>query len=158
MQPLSFYPGEDESQLKESFVRYKARLPLASDFEVAEKVFEGRPHSAQRSAQAAILWGKDLDVQSEVVELRRKGDVDEPTISREQLTTEILALARNEHLVPIKERLDAYKLAAHINGFIERSGTQVNVQVNRVMQIKDHGDNDAWEQQARIQQQRLASN
>lgn len=155
VQPVTFYEGEDPASFKLAFIQYKARHPTVSDFDVATKVFEGTEHSAQRIGQAAYAWGRDLDVLEAVQQLRRGGLDEEPTISKEQLSAEILAIARNDVQIETKERLNAYKLVAEINGFVNKSGPSVALQINRVMQVRDHGSDDDWEERAKAQQARL---
>lgn len=152
-QPIPFYEGESEAHLREAFVEYRARQLAKSDFEIASFVFQGLPNSAQRAGMAAIVWGQDLSILDEVQERRRKG-FDESIVSKDVLTAEVLAIARTDQ-VGVKERLEAYKLAATMNGFIEKGNGGVNVQVNRVMIVKDHGSDDNWEESVKVQQQRL---
>lgn len=54
-----------------------------------------------------------------------------------------------------KDQLSAAKQYAELMGFVEKPGTNVTVNVNRVMQVKDYGTDDEWEQKALAQQRRV---
>lgn len=60
--------------------------------------------------------------------------------------------------IPVEDRLKAIRLYADIRGFIDKQGATINNNIlttNKVMLVKDHGDDERWEQQLAAQQARL---
>lgn len=60
--------------------------------------------------------------------------------------------------VHVDDRLKAMRLYADIRGFIDKQGANVvvnNLTQNKVMLVRDHGSNEAWEQAAAEQQRQL---
>lgn len=75
--------------------------------------------------------------------------------TKEMIVFEILSVARQAENK--ETRLKAYELAAKMQGWIEKGGTNVNlnVQNNRVMIVRRHDTMEEFEAAARAQQDRL---
>ena len=156
-QPVPLFEGEDEAELKREFARLWARHPTFSHLDIGTQLFKDR-REPLRGLQAGAVWVRELDVLEMVKEFERNGEAEEDVASKDQITREVLALARN-NMVETKDRLAAYRLAAELNGQIEKPGANINVAIaNRVMMVTDHGTNDEWEAKAFEQQQRLLEN
>ena len=124
-------------------------------FQAAMEAWGG---DAGEACRHTLLWKNDPEVVKFLSELRTKSDpVD--TIA-DKVETSLLAwrLANDEDVKPY-ERISALRLYAEINEFISKkeskANAQVNVQTNKVMLVKDHGNDEDWEQKVALQQAKL---
>ena len=79
--------------------------------------------------------------------------------SKAALAREAWTIATNPQ-IHVEDRLKAMRLYGDVRGFIEKQGTVINNNVltnNKVMMVKDHGSDDAWERRMMEQQTRLIS-
>jgi hypothetical protein len=155
LRPVPIFEGEDEASLKREFAETWAKHPSFTAYDVGAYVFRNlrEPH---RGSQAAHVWSKELDVLEMVAELKRQGGANAANADKEQVKLELLAIARGTR--DPKEAVGAYKLYAEIEGWVGKNETNVNVAVvNRVMKVRDHGDDDQWEDRARRQQAALTA-
>lgn len=146
-----------EALLKEAFVREWLRT--GDVYKAGLTVF---PSDTGRAMRAAWEWPNDPDIlaykQELIIENEVAGHIaGMPT--KHELAREIYLLAQSSG-EPLEERLAAYELSAKIMGYIERPSLNVNnntlnVTNNRVMVIKDHGDDASWESAAARQQRGL---
>lgn len=154
--PVIIREDESETELREKFARLRAQFPTLNDFEVASECFKGLPDAPARAGAAAMSWGRDAGILARVEDLRRVGWADDSDIAEDVLCREVLALARQQTGVEVKDRLKAYEIVAEIKGYSKKGQTNVNVAVvNRVMKVTDHGDDTAWEARVEAQQRGL---
>lgn len=112
--------GENEAELKASFILLCAKHKKRSPFEIGEYVFRNLRDGAVRGAQAGMIWFGDLEVREAIDEARQGGKFDkhiESDAKKQVYENEILAIARNSEMAA-KDRLAAYELAAKMNNFI----------------------------------------
>lgn len=108
---------------------------------------------------AASKWIHDDFVIAESARIKTEGfEQHDKEELRDELINEMMKIVRNEKLF-VDDRVKAGKLAAEIKGLIEKPQTNINnnnvVTSNRVMIVKDHGDNDSWEKRLLEQQRAL---
>lgn len=124
-------------------------------FACAKEVFGDDSGAA---LQVHTVWPRDgtvLDFQQEYVETHGGLSV---LPEKDKFARDVYDLAQGEKDPDI--RLRAFKLYGDIMGYIEKPGTQVNIQnntTNKVMKIIDHGNVDEWAAKLDVQQSRLVS-
>jgi hypothetical protein len=124
--PIRILEGEDEAALKQRFIDLCARWPDRTPEEVGAYVFSDLVDPVLRGQHAGLTWSRQLEVQEAIRLLRLSGGSVSELPSKEQLVSEVLAIARNER-VDAKERNGAYKLALEAMGLITK---QVDKTVN----------------------------
>lgn len=142
---------------KELFAELLLRDPQ-NPFRVALAIY---PDDTPRALKIATEWPRDI----EVVTLQ-KAMVDEAgemafVVTKAQLAQLAMKLATQEVMDPQDRasRVKAAELAAKIVGAIEKpvaaTINNTNVLVNRVMVVKDYGNDEQWEQKGMASQANL---
>lgn len=127
IQPPPINEGEDELQLKLQYARMVARNPRER-FTGGYKIFPGE-HDYGRALQVQA-WYFDQIVQDEIGRLTVGDEDDDP---QEQFETEVMNRARQ---ADDREAIGFYKLAAELKGYVQKGGTNINVnQDNRVVNV-----------------------
>ena len=146
---------KQENLMKDMFAGALLRQP-DNPFAAACKVFGLDTASALR---AASEWINDTYVLTKQAELLDSLGEETFIPSRLTLARKVWELAESPGSEK-KDRIAAYKLYAEIQGYIEKGvGAIVNnntiVNQNRVMVVKDFGDDDSWENKAVEHQTKL---
>lgn len=145
---------QDEAALKTAFAAALLKTPT-EPFTAALIVFGV---DTGRALRAAHEWYKDPFVTAECERLKSEGFTKHNKEElRDELIDEMMKIVRNEKAF-VDDRVKAGKLAAEIRGLIEKPQTNINnnvVTANKVMVVKDHGNNDDWEKRLLEQQRGL---
>lgn len=142
---------EDEQELKAKFAEALLRTPT-DPFRAAMALFG---NDTVRALEVANSWPVDLAV------LQRQADLLEQFGPDEYLPTKATVARRiyevGETAADVKDKLAAYKLYADIRGFMPKGETNNNIVVNnnRVMVVRDFGNDEQWETAAASQQAKL---
>lgn len=146
----------DVSALKKQFAGFLYREP-GNPFKAAQAVFLDDIGSA---CKYAMEWNIDPEVLEEIERL--KTTVKDEDVLPSKIETGLAAwnLANCEYLKG-SDRVNALRLLAEIAGHISEKTSKIdlktNIPINRVMLVKDHGENSDWEQQLLDQQSRLVN-
>lgn len=143
-----------EQMQKEAFVTEWLRT--GDPFKAAHTVFPADPGRAMR---ASWEWTKDADVLEYRQALLSATDGCAGIPSRNELARELYQFIGN---IEDKElRLSGYELFAKMMGYIEKPSPVTidnrHVTVNKVLVVRDHGSDDAWERQLSENQKRLTA-
>lgn len=146
----------DVSALKKQFAAALYTQPL-NPFQAALDVFGEDIGSA---CKYAVEWLHDAEVLEEIESLKNAGD--ESDMMPDKLKAASLAWElANCTWLKGTDRVNALRLFAEIAGHMPDKTINKNIKqenpVNRVMLVKDHGDNSEWEQQLLNQQARLVN-
>lgn len=101
----------------------------------------------------AMNWPNDEFVISEMQRLLDENGPEHYLPSKFDLARLVWGVADNAK-IDTEDRLKAAKQYADLMGFIEKTPS-VQVQINRVMQVKDYGSDDDWERKALEQQRKV---
>jgi hypothetical protein len=146
-------PRMDEHELKLAFARALLYSPNAA-FNVASALL---PDDAGKALKMAHFWPRDPVVIEEQKRILAEEGEEHFLPTRFQLARKVWDTAENAVYDDDKAKL--LKLFAEVLGFIEKpnagSTTNVNIQQNRVMIVKDHGSDSDWEKAAQRQQHAL---
>ena len=141
----------DETLLKDKFAEALLRSPNDA-FGVACQIFGS---DTMRALEVSTSWPLDFYV------LQKQADLIEAQGDEAFLPTKA-ELARRIFTVgdtatDPKDKLSAYKLYAEVRGFIVKADNVTNLQVNnnRVMVLRDFGSDAEWETKASKQQSKL---
>ena len=140
-----------QEELKIEFAKAWLRYP-DDPYAAAKFAFPGEGNRGL-ALQAAYLWVND----SFVLEQRKQLIEIAPEVGlpgKEDQLRDLYAIAANQEIDP-KERVAAHKLYAEIKGYLQQKGPEVNVTLQSVMLVKDHGSDAEWEERARAQQRTL---
>lgn len=144
---------EDEQDLKERFAEALLRSPT-DPFRAALAIFGNDTVSALKASNS---WPSDLVV------LQRQADLLEEYGPDEYLPTKAHVARRiyevGDAATDPKDRLAAFKLYADIRGFMPKAenvnNTNITLNQNRVMVVRDFGSDDQWETAAQKHQTKL---
>jgi hypothetical protein len=143
----------DSDVLKDAFANALLRTPY-DPFGAALSIFG---NDTMKALQVSKEWTHDFYVLAKQAELLEQYGEDEFLPSKTVLARRIFELAETSR--DAKDRLAAYRLYGELQGHIKKDGgTNVqfnNVTNNRVMVIKDHGNDDDWERKAQKHQTKL---
>jgi hypothetical protein len=106
---------------------------------------------------AAQIWNNDPVVLQERIRMQEEHGERAELPTKETILKEVLGMARNRGFTA-NERYAGYKLYAEMAGYTGRAAGAmpgVTVFANKVMYVKDHGDDNSWESRATQQQQAL---
>lgn len=145
----------DVSALKRQFAANLYGEP-GNPFQAALKMF---PDDVGTAAQHAVEWVNDPEVLAEIERL--KNDPSEnPLPTKIEAAQAAWDLANNIFLKG-KERVDALRLFAEIAGHMPDKTINKNIKsevsANKVMLVKDHGEDSDWEKKLEENQKRLLS-
>lgn len=145
----------DDTILKDAFAAALLRQPN-EPFRAALTVFGADNIKALECAQQ---WVSDTYVLSKQAELLEKLGEDSFLPNKAMLSRRVWEAA--ESATDKKEKAALFKLYAEVRGFVDKGGTNINTNVtlnqNRVMIMRDHGTDDDWERKASDQQLKLVS-
>jgi len=134
--------------LKVQFAKLLIKYP-DDPFKCAKLLFEP---NLTLCLKVARQWPRD----SEVVKFKNKilvgGKYDMLLPSKSEIASEVHSIAKND--AHTEHRLRGYELFCKMMGFVEKDGVTVN-NVNNVMVVKDHGNDDEWEMKLLDQQKKL---
>lgn len=117
VQPVIF-EDEDEEALKAEFIRLSAENPDRTPIEIAEYVFRYAQDPSLRSAQAALIWSKDLEVLDRIRHYRLTGGDAEGEIASKKAKLKVLEAIYNDLGQKAADRIKAIELHAQIQGEI----------------------------------------
>jgi len=154
----------DVETLKKQFSLALFLVP-GNAFKAACVVF---PDDLNMACIKAVEWNNDPEVLAEIERLKNIEDKalkdEEENLSLVPSKNEALELAwnlANNRLVEPRDRVNALKLFNEVAGYMPDKTINKNVvtevKTNRVMVIKDFGDNEAWEKRAIDQQRELVN-
>lgn len=139
--------NEQKTLFAEGLLRgLKEPFQIASEFE----------SDTSRLLEIADLWPKDEFVLSEKKRLLEELGESAFLPTKAELAREVYLKASQEKDSDSAEKL--YKLYASVMGYIEKPGTNVNVNNNshnRVLIVKDHGTDSEWAEKLKKQQNDL---
>ena len=146
----------NELELKQAFA--KMILRDVDPFEAALKLF---PENTNRALRVAHEWPKC----KEVLEIQNDFSVEGERIhSKEELRAEQINILRKiakDDLCEPEERIKAAKVIGELAGLIEKPQTNINANVqnisNKVMVVKENGNDAEWEEKL-LQQQKVLTN
>lgn len=150
-----FAPGAETDALKTKFAIAILRNP-DHPFQAGCEVFG---EDTGKALYVANNWLSDDFVEAEKRRLLADKGARSFLPSKEDLARAVWRMA-NDDRTPVEEKRKFFDLFADIMGHKERpaqSGINVNVTQNRVMIVKDHGDDATWEKRALAQQHQLAN-
>lgn len=115
--PITFFENESEADLRDQFIDLCAKHKNNfSAIDVAKYVFKDLKDGDIRGLQAAVIWGRDLDIQ-EKIRLKILNGPEVIAYGLEHLIAKTMAIADNMNN-PVKERLTAIELVAKMQGMI----------------------------------------
>lgn len=111
------FPGENLEALKTRFVELSAlHKNFFSPFQITEYIFKDMRDPQLRSAQAAKIWGTDLELKERIRVLMTKGP-DIPDASKNDLIRRALQIADGDG--EDKDKVKALELVAKMKGYLE---------------------------------------
>lgn len=142
-----------EAEEKKQFAELLLRSP-DDPFKAALTLF---PENTARALRVATEWPNDPEVRTFKKEINNKSDQMEFLPGKAEFCR--LIWERMQNAYDAEDFAKIAKLYAETRGFIEKAVpvTNVNVQQNRVMIVKDHGDDNAWESKLKEQQRALVN-
>lgn len=115
--PLIFFEGEDEAELINQFVYWRAtHSDKYNIFQVCDHLFSGLKDGSMRANQAALKWQADLTITKRIDDLRNNGP-EAKSLTKAEWQTKMLALIDNEMLTPQEK-------AARIKGLESYASTE----------------------------------
>ena len=147
----------DVLALKKQFAAALYAEP-GNPFKAALSVF---PNDTGSACQYAFEWNNDPEVLEEIQKLKETVDDSEVLPNKIETANAAWSLANNEYLKGA-DRVNALRLFAEIAGHMPEKMVNKNIKItdetpNKVMLVKDHGENEEWEQQLLNQQARLVN-
>lgn len=144
-----------EQLQKEAFV--KEWLRSGDTFKAAHSVFPSDPGRAMR---VSWDWPNDKEILEYRAELLIESGGVEGIPSKDELAREIYQFTTK--IVNEELRLKGYELFAKVRGYVERPAvTNIDnrrvTMTNKVLIVKDHGSDDAWERSLSDNQKRLTA-
>jgi hypothetical protein len=130
-QPVAIFEDEDEDALKADFIRLCAVYPNQDIFEIASYVFRNQRDPLLRSQQAAMVWGKDLEVMERIRQARLNGGVEPSSIDDKETKLRKLQAFYDNEENDMKDRLAAMRLHAEMSGEIVKA-IDKKVETNKV--------------------------
>lgn len=124
--PVPIFEDEDEDQLVNEFVRLSALFPHRDIYEITTHIFKNL-REPTRALQAATIWSRDIEILDRIETVKREGFNKEPIDTREVKLRKLEAIY-NDPDTPVKNKIDAMKLHAEIQGEIKKAteGEDVN--------------------------------
>lgn len=119
-QPIIFFEGEDEEELKSLFIQASARHYNNDKIDAQQitgHIFRDLKEPYIRSLQAAEYWSKDIAVQEAILNLVSYNGETDATKKRVQLLMSIAESKGASH----KDRIAAIRVAAELEGEIKKS-------------------------------------
>ena len=120
-QPVTIFEDEDEDALKSEFIRLTALHPSRTPDEIAAYVFRNQRDPGLRSAQAAMVWLKDIDVLERIRQARLNGGVEPVGIDSLEAKLRKLQAFYDDETNDMKDRLNAMRLHAEMSGQIVKA-------------------------------------
>jgi hypothetical protein len=120
-QPVTIFEDEDEDALKGEFIRLSALHPTRTPDEIATYVFRNQRDPGLRSAQAAMVWLKDIDVLERIRQARLNGGVEPGGIHTLEEKLRKLQVLYEDESQDLKDRLAAMRLHAEMSGQIVKA-------------------------------------
>lgn len=120
-QPVAIFEDEDEDALKSEFIRLTALHPSRTPDEIAAYVFRNLRDPGLRSAQAAMVWLKDIDVLERIRQARLNGGVEPTGIHTLEEKLRKLQVLYEDESQDMKDRLSAMRLHAEMSGQIVKA-------------------------------------
>jgi len=120
-QPVAIFEDEDEEALKSEFIRLSALHPTRTPDEIAAYVFRNQRDPGLRSAQAAMVWLKDIGVLERIREARLNGGVEPAGIHTLEEKLRKLQVLYEDESQELKDRLAAMRLHAEMSGQIVKA-------------------------------------
>lgn len=142
---------ENEDELKKDFAAALLRWP--DDPVRAAKTVVGE--DVQRAVKMSIQWIRDPLVVAHKKALLEEHGAEAFTITKAELINKLSEIA--DEARDSKDKVAALAKIAEIRGFIEKPGTKVEINnaPQRVMIVRDTGDDAAWEAKLAEQQRKL---
>lgn len=143
----------DETEQKRQFAAALLKTPNDA-FKAAITVFGDDTSTA---LSIYLRWSQDPEVIGYMRELEEEMGELHFLPTKAQLARMAYEIGQDSKL-HVEDRLKALRLYADVRGFIEKQAPVINnnlITNNKVMLVKDHGSNEAWEQAAMSQQHRL---
>lgn len=144
-----------EQEEKQRYAELLMRTPDGDPFKAALTLF---PQNVNRALWVANNWPTDPDVIAFNREVKDSKSELDYLPSKADLARSIWArMNRGEYGPEDEDFVKLAKLYGDVMGFIEKPNnvTTVNVTQNRVMEVRDHGTAEQWEQKLLAQQERL---
>lgn len=144
----------DLTKLKKLFAAALVREP-GNPFKAAMSVF---PDDVGSALLYAPQWNIDSEVIAEMNKIEEESELIDIIPTKKEAALLAWTLANNDWLKG-KERVDALRLFSEIAGHMPDKTVNKNIKndnaVNRVMIVKDHGEDDEWELKLATQQKGL---
>lgn len=143
------------SELKKIFAAALLKEP-GNPFKAGQTAY---PDDIGECCRAATQWPNDPEVLAEIENIKNNATLEEMLPNKVEAGQLAWQLANNDWLKG-KERVDALRLFCEVAGHIEKGiargkeTTEPNA-IQKVMLVKDHGENEEWEQKLLEQQTRL---
>jgi hypothetical protein len=152
----------DEIELKKKFA-YNLLIDPDNPFQVAKDLLDDPlnpdPNINGEALRMAALWVKDPIVVAEKEQLVKNNGAKHFLPSKEDYSRELLGHAREAKDYDTKHKF--YKLYGESQGLIEKPTTNITANVqniaNRVMVVKQVGNDNDWEAKLKAQQEKLIS-
>lgn len=156
MRNVSLFPDEaEERDFKTKFAAALLREP-GNAFIAATKVFGS---DTGRALYASTHWIHDDFVESERDKLLKGNGARAFLPTKEDYAREVWAQATNER-VPVEDRARLLSLYGDVMGFKEsaqKNSGGITINNNKVMLVKDFGNDADWEARAAAQQHQLTN-
>lgn len=142
---------DNEIELKQEFAVALLRWP--DDPVRAAKSVVGE--DVQRAVQMSIRWVRDPVVVAHKTEMLEEHGAEAFTMTKAELINKLAVIS--DEARDSKDKIAALRQIAEIRGFVEKPGTKVEINnaPQRVMIVRDTGDDAAWEKKLQAQQARL---
>lgn len=141
----------DENALKDTYAELLLKTPQDT-YGVAIKVVG---NDIARALKISAEWPIDIYVLNKQAELLAAFGPEAFLPTKAEVARRIYTVGENA--TDPKDKLAAFKLYAEVRGFIQKADNVNNIQVNnnRVMVLRDFGNDDQWETKAVKQQNKL---
>jgi hypothetical protein len=124
---VPLFDDENEEVLVSEFVRLSSKYGATyTAQDIAKQVFKDL-REPNRYLQVATIWANDLDIKERISDY--SNGVDKTLDSQESYIKQLETMAANT-MNPIKERIEALKLAAQIQGMIKKQVETNNINKN----------------------------
>lgn len=142
--------------LKIAFARLLFLEP-GNPFECGKKIF---PDNTGYACMAAVQWKNDSVVVEEMERLAAETPIENLVATKQEAMQNAWLMANNTSINP-KERVAALRLFAEMAEYMPEKTSVKNVQknevINRVMMVKDHGEDEEWAEKVSEQQRKLTN-
>lgn len=130
-------------------------LDPGNPFECGKKIF---PDNTGYACMAAVQWKNDPIVIEEMQRLAEQTPIENLVATKQEALQEAWNMAKDTSVNP-KERAAYLRLFSELAEYMPEKSSVKNVQknevINRVMMVKDHGEDENWEDKAAEQQRKL---